>query len=107
MTDIELERSCADTQWAQIPLGECARLINGRAYAASELLDRGKYPVLRVGNLFTSNHWYHSDLELEPDKYCQTEDLLFAWSGTPVHPSDPIIGTGGKAIFLLPAYFLR
>lgn len=61
---------------------EVCELINGRAYNKAELLEDGKYRVLRVGNFFTNNHWYWSDLELEPSKYCQAGDLLYAWSAS-------------------------
>ena len=47
-----------------------------------ELLAEGKYPVLRVGNFFTSNKWYFSDLELDETKYCDNGDLLYAWSAS-------------------------
>ena len=33
-------------------LGDICKVINGRAYRQPELLDAGKYPVLRVGNFF-------------------------------------------------------
>ena len=56
-------------------------ILNGRAYAKDELLASGT-PVLRVGNLFTSKHWYYSDLDLEPEKYCDRGDLIFAWSAS-------------------------
>ncbi len=64
------------------PLGSIARVINGRAYKQEELLDRGKYRVLRVGNFFSNGSWYYSDLELDEDKYCESGDLLFAWSAS-------------------------
>ena len=64
------------------PLGKNAALINGRAYKQEELLDSGKYKLLRVGNFFSAKDWYYSDLELEEDKYCDTGDLLFAWSAS-------------------------
>lgn len=51
--------------------------------------------MLRVGNLFTSNHWYYSDLELEPDKYCDKGDLIFAWSAS----FGPFIWSGPKVIY--------
>ena len=76
-------------------LADVCELINGRAYSKPELLADGKYPVLRVGNFFTSNHWYYSDLELEAKKYCDTGDLLYAWSAS----FGPRIWTGGKVIF--------
>lgn len=76
-------------------LGDVCRVINGRAYSAKELLSEGKYRVLRVGNFFSNETWYYSDLELESDKYCNTGDLLFAWSCT----LGPKIWTDEKAIF--------
>lgn len=76
-------------------LGEICTLINGRAYSKNELLAQGKYPVLRVGNFFTNKNWYYSDLELSPDKYCDTGDLLYAWSAS----FGPRIWEGEKAIF--------
>ena len=39
-------------------LGEIITFLNGRAYKQAELLDQGKYRVLRVGNFFTSDKWY-------------------------------------------------
>lgn len=80
--------------WARARLGELCRVINGRAYAQSELLDKGT-PVIRVGNLFTSNRWYYSDLELEDDKYCEAGDLLYAWSAS----FGPFIWQGPRSIF--------
>lgn len=52
------------------------KLINGRAYSQNELLPSGKYKVLRVGNFFTNDSWYYSNMELGPDKYCDKDDLL-------------------------------
>jgi type I restriction enzyme, S subunit len=81
--------------WQKRKLREVCELINGRAYSKSELLAEGKYPVLRVGNFFTNDHWYYSDLELEENKYCDTGDLLYAWSAS----FGPRMWTGGKVIF--------
>ena len=66
----------------EYPLSEVCALINGRAYSKEELLDEGKYRVLRVGNLFTSKHWYYSDLELDDKKYIESGDLIYAWSAS-------------------------
>ncbi|NEN48765.1 restriction endonuclease subunit S, partial [Escherichia coli] len=60
-----------------------------------ELLSKGKYPVLRVGNFFTNQNWYYSDLELDQDKYCDNGDLLYAWSAS----FGPRIWHGGKSIY--------
>ncbi|MBN3581059.1 restriction endonuclease subunit S [Algoriphagus aestuarii] len=71
-----------DGEWVEKKLGDVADFINGRAYKKEELLSSGKYRVLRVGNFFTNNEWYYSDLELEEDKYCENGDLLYAWSAS-------------------------
>lgn len=80
-------------EWTQI--GSIVDLINGRAYKRQELQTSGKWPVLRVGNLFTNETWYYSDLDLEDDKYCSNGDLLYAWSAS----FGPHIWRGEKSIF--------
>ena len=62
--------------WPVKLLGEVCKLRNGRAYKKAELLDEGKYRVLRVGNFFTNKHWYYSDLELDETKFCETGDKI-------------------------------
>lgn len=81
--------------WQVRKLRDVCTLINGRAYGKSELLSEGKYPVLRVGNFFTNNKWYHSNLELPSEKYCESGDLLYAWSAS----FGPRIWDGEKVIF--------
>lgn len=82
-------------RWRKEQLQLNAILLNGRAYKQDELLDEGKYPVLRVGNFFSNRGWYYSDLELEGDKYCDNGDLLYAWSAS----FGPKIWDGGKVIY--------
>ena len=81
--------------WRTCRLGDECTVINGRAYKAEELLDEGKYRVLRVGNFFTNDSWYYSDLELDNEKYCDEGDLLFAWSAS----FGPRIWHGEKVIY--------
>ena len=81
--------------WKFVRIENIAVLYNGRAYKQNELKEQGKYPVLRVGNLFTNNKWYFSDLELEPEKYCDNGDLLYSWSAS----FGPHIWTGEKVIY--------
>ena len=78
-----------------VKLKDVCTFVNGRAYKQDELLDTGKYPVLRVGNFFSKSDWYYSDLELPEDKYCVDGDLLFAWSAS----FGPKIWAGGKVIY--------
>jgi type I restriction enzyme S subunit len=80
--------------WALARLAELVSILNGRAYKQNELLSAGT-PVLRVGNLFTSDRWYYSTLLLEEDKYCDKGDLIFAWSAS----FGPFIWTGEKVIY--------
>ncbi|MEZ2744113.1 restriction endonuclease subunit S [Halopseudomonas bauzanensis] len=80
--------------WAWARLSDVVNVLNGRAYKKEELLDAGT-PVLRVGNLFTSNHWYYSNLTLEENKYCNPGDLLFAWSAS----FGPFIWQGERSIY--------
>jgi type I restriction enzyme S subunit len=70
------------TAFQDTQLGQIAKFLNGKAYSKEELLTVGKYRVLRVGNFFSNNNWYWSDLELEPNKYCENGDLLYAWSAS-------------------------
>lgn len=63
-------------------LENVCEVINGRAYKQPELLDEGKYRVLRVGNFFSNDSWYYSDLELVDKLYCEKGDLLYAWSAS-------------------------
>lgn len=78
-----------------VKLKDVCTFVNGRAYKQDELLDTGKYPVLRVGNFFSKSDWYYSDLELQDDKYCEDGDLLFALSAS----FGPKTWDGGKVIY--------
>lgn len=71
--------------WITTKLKYLLHLHNGRAYSQEELLTEGKYKVLRVGNFFTNDKWYYSNFELEPVKYCNKGDLLYAWSASLDH----------------------
>lgn len=71
------------------------------AYKKTELLEeptsngKDNTPILRVGNLFTSDKWYYSDLTLEDNKYCNPGDLLYAWSAS----FGPTIWQGCRSIY--------
>ena len=82
-------------KWKQGKLNSIASLLNGRAYKRNELLNSGKYPVLRVGNFYTNDKWYFSNLELKTNKYAIKGDLLYTWSAT----FGPHIWTGKKVIY--------
>lgn len=61
-------------------MGTCVKFLNGKAYKQQELLDVGKYRVLRVGNFNTNDKWYYSNLELDENKYANSGDLLYLWA---------------------------
>ncbi|HFI7355175.1 TPA: restriction endonuclease subunit S [Escherichia coli] len=67
--------------WQICQLGDVLTLINGRAYKKEEMLTEG-VPILRIQNLNGGNKWFYSNLELQEDKYCYKNDLLYAWSAT-------------------------
>lgn len=82
-------------EWEAMRLSDVCTLINGRAYKQNELLSKGKYKILRVGNFFTNDSWYFSDMELDPNKYAYKGDLLYAWSAS----FGPRFWTGDKVIY--------
>ena len=95
MPSFRREGGRAMSEWKKVRLGDVCDVINGRAYSLPELLDDGKYRILRVGNFFTSDRWYYSDMELPSEKYCEKGDLLFAWSAS----FGPLIWDGEKVIY--------
>jgi type I restriction enzyme S subunit len=58
-------------------------------------LPSGKYKVLRVGNFYTNDSWYYSDLELDDKYYANDGDLLYTWSAT----FGPHIWRGDRVIY--------
>ena len=76
-------------------MGDIVEFINGRAYSQPELLSTGKYKVLRVGNFYTNDSWYYSNLELADKYYANNGDLLYTWSAT----FGPHIWLGSKVIY--------
>ncbi|MFC5631228.1 MULTISPECIES: restriction endonuclease subunit S [Streptococcus] len=84
-----------DDEWKIKQLGDISQLLNGRAYKQEELLDNGKYRVLRVGNFNTNEQWYYSNLELEENKYADNGDLLYLWATN----FGPEIWNGEKIIY--------
>lgn len=82
-------------EWSTGSFNDVCTFVNGRAYNQDELLEEGKYPVLRVGNLFTKGDWYYSDMELPAHMYIDNGDLIYAWSAS----FGPQIWAGEKVIF--------
>ena len=82
-------------EWRIKTIFDACTLYNGRAYKQEELLSTGKYRVLRVGNFFTNDSWYYSNLELDDFKTVVNGDLLYAWSAS----FGPRFWDGEKAIY--------
>ena len=80
-------------EYRQYRIKDVAELINGRAYLMPELQQTGKYRILRVGNFSNKDEWYYSDMELDDDKYCYSDDLLYKCS------FGPEIWKGEKTIY--------
>ncbi|WP_455439325.1 restriction endonuclease subunit S [Streptococcus salivarius] len=85
----------SDGEWEQEKFGKIATIINGRAYSQEELLSLGKYKILRVGNFYTNESWYYSNMELDSKYYANKGDLLYTWSAT----FGPHIWDGDKVIY--------
>lgn len=66
-------------EWEEFMFGKVVIFINGRVYKKEELLVKGKYRVLRVGNFFINKEWYYLNLEFDVDKYCDNGDFLYVW----------------------------
>ena len=81
--------------WEEKKLGDVATFLNGRAYSQNELLEKGRYRVLRVGNFYTNSSWYYSDLNLAEKFYANKGDLLYTWSAS----FGPHIWAGEKVIY--------
>jgi len=71
-----------EDEWEINKFNEFGQLINGRAYKQNELLSEGKYKVLRVGNFYTNDSWYYSNLQLDEKYYANYGDLLYTWSAS-------------------------
>ena len=89
-----MQRVVSEVAWRTVKLGDVLTLINGRAYKKEEERNAGT-PVLRIQNLNSGNRWFYSDLSLPHNKYCEKDDLLFAWSAT----FGPYIWWGEKVIY--------
>ena len=91
----EMRFSGFNEDWKQRKLGDIATFLNGRAYSQDELQSSGKYKILRVGNFYTNDSWYYSDMELGEKFYANKGDLLYTWSAT----FGPHIWEGDKVIY--------
>jgi type I restriction enzyme S subunit len=69
--------------WLLARVGDMVDLVNGFAFKPSHWKGRG-LPIIRIQNLNNPDAPFNYCPDSMPDKYLvETDDLLFAWSGTP------------------------
>jgi type I restriction enzyme S subunit len=69
--------------WITVDIGALCDLKNGRAFKPNDWTDKGK-KIVRIQNLNNPKaHYNHFDGDVRERFIIQTDDLLFAWSGTP------------------------
>lgn len=68
--------------WVNVPLGNIARYINGRAFKPHEWEKNG-YPIIRIQNLTKSTQVVNYSSKQHEEKYfVKNGDVLMAWSAT-------------------------
>lgn len=82
------------SEWKEFKLGEIVKFFNGRAYKNTEFKLQGT-PIVRIQNLTGEGKTVYSDLNLDPNKYIEKGDLIYAWSAT----FGPYIWKGPKSIY--------
>ncbi|GAW37070.1 type-1 restriction enzyme EcoKI specificity protein [Roseovarius sp. A-2] len=84
--------------WMEAEIGELCDLKNGRAFKPGDWTDYGK-KIVRIQNLNNPEAQYnHFDGDVRDRFIIQTDDLLFAWSGTPGTSFGAHIWRGGEAV---------
>jgi type I restriction enzyme S subunit len=84
--------------WRHAPISEVCRLINGRAFKPTDWSVSG-LPIVRIQNLNdTLKSFNRYDGDVDPRFLIDSEELLFAWSGTPGTSFGAHIWRGGKAV---------
>ncbi|MDO9414506.1 N-6 DNA methylase [Pararhizobium sp.] len=91
----------ADPAWPMVAIGDCCRLINGRAFKPSdwESEEGGGLPIIRIQNLnnpFANLNYYSGDVKSQ--FIVEPGELLFSWSGSRGTSFGAHIWNGGKAI---------
>lgn len=84
--------------WTEATIGDLCELKNGRAFKSSEWSNRGR-KIVRIQNLNNTDAPYnHFEGEVPGRFVIDTNDLLFAWSGTPGISFGAHIWRGGEAL---------
>lgn len=77
-------------------LGDVAKIVSGKTFKNEELVNDGKFKVVRLSNLFSVNKdLYYSNYVTEDDKYCIKGDLMYPSIGS----YGPKIWEGEKAFY--------
>lgn len=84
--------------WAGAEIGELCDLINGRAFKPTDWTETG-LPIVRIQNLNNPEKPFNRyDGEVRERFLIDSDDLLFAWSGTPGTSFGAHVWKGGKAV---------
>src|SRR2546427_6472898 len=68
--------------WRELPLGQVARYVNGRAFKPSEWKKSG-LPIIRIQNLNDlEKEFNHFDGEYDQKHYVVDDDILISWSAS-------------------------
>ncbi|MDN6321437.1 MAG: restriction endonuclease subunit S, partial [Halomonas sp.] len=82
--------------WVEAEIGDLCDLKNGYAFKPSDWTSSGK-KIVRIQNLNNPDaHYNHFDGEIRDRFTIQSDDLLFAWSGTPGTSFGAHIWRGGE-----------
>ena len=85
-------------EWAEAEIGELCDLINGRAFKPTDWTETG-LPIVRIQNLNNPEKPFNRyDGEVRDRFLIDSDDLLFAWSGTPGTSFGAHVWKGGKAV---------
>lgn len=90
-----------DPAWPMLEIGECCRLINGRAFKPAdwETEESGGLPIIRIQNLNNPSanlNYYTGDVK--PQFIVEPGELLFSWSGSRGTSFGAHIWNGPRAI---------
>lgn len=93
-----IEREDLPKGWVLAKIGEVCTLVNGRAFKPTEWCADG-IPIVRIQNLNNPAAPFNYFQGTVDDRfYIDTDDLLFAWSGTPGTSFGAHIWRGGRAL---------
>ncbi len=83
--------------WRQLPLGQLATFVNGRAFKPTDWGDAGR-PIIRIQNLNGSSEFNYYAGEADERHVARSGELLFSWSGSVGTSFGPFWWNGPDAV---------